>query len=218
LSSKSALILGATGLIGGHCLNLLLNDASYKRVVVPVRRKLRIDHPKLEQHMIDFDRLEDYSNLFKTSDLFCCLGTTMKRAGSKEAFYKVDFTYAHQAAQMASRNGTERFLLVTSIGADPHSSNFYLRVKGEIEAAILKLPFTAIHIFRPSLLLGEREEVRLGEKIGMFSAKLFSFAFVGGLNKYRPIEAEVVAAAMIEIARRDLKGISIYESDEIQSI
>jgi uncharacterized protein YbjT (DUF2867 family) len=168
--------------------------------------------------LIDFDRLENYADLVKASDIYCCLGTTMKKAGSKEAFFKVDFTYPHQIAQMALKNGAERFLIVSSVGADPKSSNYYLRVKGEIEQAISRLTFTAIHIFRPSLLLGERGEVRLGEKIGMFSSKALSFLFIGQLKKYRPIEARVVAFAMTQVAKKKLEGVHIHESDKIQSI
>jgi uncharacterized protein YbjT (DUF2867 family) len=218
LRSKSALLLGATGLVGGHCLDLLLSDDNYNRVVVPTRRALTIKNKKMEQLLVNFDRLEESANLLKADDIYCCLGTTMKKAGSKDAFYKVDFTYPHEIAKLTLKNGAERFLIVSSVGASSKSSNFYLKVKGEIEEAISKLPFAAVHIFRPSLLLGERDEQRLGEKVGMVSSRALSFLFIGGLKKYRPIEARVVASAMVEAAQKSSSGISVYESDEVQSM
>ncbi|HVF87991.1 MAG TPA: hypothetical protein VM866_10390, partial [Pyrinomonadaceae bacterium] len=177
--TRSALLVGATGLVGGHCLNLLLEDAAYQKVVVLGRRMLPVGHRKLEQHIIDFDQLTDYARLIYGQDVFCCLGTTIKKAGSQEAFRRVDFTYPHEVARVAAGNGAEQMLLVSALGADARSRVFYNRVKGETEEAVSKLPFGGVQIFRPSLLLGERQEVRRGEQIAERAMKLFSFALIG---------------------------------------
>jgi uncharacterized protein YbjT (DUF2867 family) len=147
--------------------------------------------------------------------VFCCLGTTIKKAGSQEVFRKVDYAYPLRIAELAIANGAEQLLIVTALGADPNSRIFYNRVKGEIEQAISKIPFRAIHIFRPSILVGNRRESRPGERIGIAAMKFFSFLMVGSWRKYRPIRAELVARAMIAAAKMSRYGISIYESDEI---
>lgn len=216
--NRSALLVGASGLVGGHCLRLLLENPAYSKIILLVRRSLGIRHPKLDEHVVDFDALEKYSDLLKVNDVFCCLGTTIKKAGSQEAFRKVDFTYPAEIAAIASKNGAEQFLIITALGANPRSSIFYTRVKGEVEEAVQKLPFKAIHIFRPSLLLGERAKRRPGEKIGEPVLKGLEFILVGPLRKYRTIEAAAVAAAMIAVAGKNLQGINIFESDQIQSI
>jgi uncharacterized protein YbjT (DUF2867 family) len=216
--TKSALLLGASGLVGGHCLQLLLEDEAYAKVVAWVRKPLALRHPKLEQAIVDFARLESRAEQTKANDVFCCLGTTIKKAGSQAAFRQVDFTYPSEIAKIAAANGAEQFLVVTALGANPRSSIFYNRVKGEVEAVITPLPFRAVHIFRPSLLLGERQEVRPGEKIAEKVARVFSFLFSGPLRKYRPIHADVVAAAMIAVAKQNLAGANIFESDRIQEV
>jgi uncharacterized protein YbjT (DUF2867 family) len=216
--AKSALLLGASGLVGGHCLQLLLQDAAYDKVVVWLRKPLALHHPKLEQQVIDFAHLQAQARWAKVHEVFCCLGTTIKKAGSQAAFRQVDFTYPLEIAKIAAANGAEQFLAVTALGANSKSSIFYNRVKGEIEAALTPLPFRAVHIFRPSLLLGERQEIRLGEKIAKKVAKIFAFLFLGPLQKYRPIHARTVAAAMIEVAKKNLSGVNIFESNQIQEI
>ena len=215
---RTALLLGASGLIGGHCLDLLLRDEAYDQIIALVRKRLPKNHRKLTQHEVNFDGLSEYANVLKADDVFCCLGTTIKKAGSQEAFRKVDFTYAHEAAKLAAANGAKQFLLVSSLGADAKSSVFYSRVKGEIEAAISALNFASVSIFRPSLLLGERTEFRLAERLAEPFAKALSFFLIGGLRKYRAIEARTVAAAMIEIAKANTQGVTVFESDRIQEI
>ncbi len=216
--TKSALLVGASGLVGGHCLRLFLEDKNYEKVIAFVRKPMTLQHQKLEQHVVDFDHLEKYSHLAKVNDVFCCLGTTIKKAGSQEAFRKVDFTYPVEIAKVAAQNGVEQFLIITALGANPKSSIFYNRVKGEVEEAVTKLPFKAIHIFRPSLLLGERDERRTGEKIGEPMLKGLKFLLLGPLKKYRAIEASVVASAMLDAAKQNLQGINTFESDQIQAM
>ena len=185
MNTRKALLLGASGLIGGHCLALLLQDDTYDEVIVLLRKPLPQTHPKLTQHLVSFDRLAEHAAWLAADDVYCCLGTTIKKAGSQEAFRKVDFTYAYEAAQLAVANGAEQFLLVSSLGADANSSVFYSRVKGELELAVSALPFTAVSIFQPSLLLGERAEFRLGERLAEPFAKALSFLLLGPLKKYR---------------------------------
>ena len=216
--SRTALILGATGLVGGHCLDLLLDDEVYEQVITVGRSDTGRNHPKLARRLIDFERLSDYRDLIRARDVFCCLGTTIKKAGSQEAFRKVDFTYPHEVARIAKENGAEQFLLVSSLGADSKSRIFYSRVKGELEEAISGIPFDAIQIFRPSLLLGSRKEVRLGEQIAEKASRIFAFLFVGMLAKYRPIQARDVAAAMVKIAKEQPRGVNTYESTEIRDM
>jgi len=215
MEKRTALLVGATGLVGGHCLNYLLKDETYSRIVVLSRRNLEIENPKLTQHMVDFDQLEKYSDQIKADDIFCCLGTTIKKAGSKEAFRKVDYYYPLRIAQLAAKNGARQFLLISSLGASQTSKIFYNRVKGETEAAIREILFYGVQIFRPSLLVGDRAENRVGEKVAEFLLKTVKPILIGGWKKYRAITAANVAKAMVEIAKTDLKGIHIYKSNQI---
>lgn len=217
--AKTALVLGASGLVGSHCLQLLLDNAAYDKIIVWLRKPLPVQHAKLQQEIINFDQLSPYADKLKNvQEIFCCLGTTIKKAGSPEAFYKVDFTYPHEIAKLAAQNGVQQFLIVTALGANSRSSIFYNRVKGEIETALGKLPLPGLQILRPSLLLGERQEFRLGERIGAIVFTALSFAFFGRLRRYRAIEASVVAEAMIRIAQQNLTGVNIFESEKIQAL
>jgi uncharacterized protein YbjT (DUF2867 family) len=215
---KSALLVGASGLVGGHCLQFLLEESSYTRVVVLVRRPLSITHDKLVQHVVDFSELETLGECLIADDVYCCLGTTIKKAGTKEAFRKVDFDYPIKLAALAQHLGANQFLIVTSLGADPHSRIFYNRVKGEVEEAIRKISFITINIFHPSLLLGERTEHRIGEKAGAFIMSGLKYVLVGPLRKYRAIQARDVAKAMVQVAQKNLKGVNIFDSNQIQEI
>lgn len=215
---RSALLVGATGLIGGHCLRLLLQDEAYDKVVVFVRKPPAFSHPKLELCRVDFEQLEQHAAQTRVHDIFCCLGTTIKQAGSQAAFRKVDFEYPHRIARLAVQNAAEQFLLVSALGANAASSLFYNRVKGEVEAALTALPFRALHIFRPALLLGARQTVRLGEKIGEYAFKVTTPLWQGPLRKYRPIAAEVVATAMVYLAKQQRQGCHVHESFQIQTL
>jgi uncharacterized protein YbjT (DUF2867 family) len=215
---KTALIIGSTGLIGSQLLNILLESAAYDKVIAFVKRDTGKTHAKLTQHIIDFDKPESYQNLVVGDDFFCTIGTTIKKAGSKEAFRKVDFGYPQQFAAFALKNDLKQFLIITSLGADKAAGNFYLKTKGEIEDYLKQSSFASVSIVRPSLLLGDRKEFRLGEKIGAFFMKTFSFVFSGRLKKYKPIESETVAKALFKIAQKNKKGFSTYESNEVQQI
>lgn len=215
---KTALIIGSTGLIGSHLLDLLLESQEYEKVITFVKRDSGIQHPKLKQHIIDFDKPETYKELVVGDDFFCSIGTTIKKAGSQDAFRKVDFEYPKQFASLAQQNKVKQFLIITSLGADANSSNFYLKTKGEIQDFLKNCAFESISILQPSLLLGNRTEFRLGEKMGVYFMKLFSFLFIGNLKKYKAIQSEAVAKAMFIIAQKNYKGFQIIESDSIQEI
>ena len=214
--SRTAVVAGATGLVGSHLLQLLLADSTWSHIVTIGRRPL-CAHAKLEQRIVDFDQLDTQDNLPNAQDVFCCLGTTIKQAGSQEAFRRVDFDYVLAIARAGLRGGAGQFLLVSAIGADPNSRVFYSRVKGETEAAVRQLPYRAIQIFRPSLLLGERSEFRLGERIAMLAAPLIALALVGRLRRYRPIPAAMVAAAMISVAKEAPRGPNVFEYDGMEA-
>ena len=211
---RIALVVGATGLIGGHCLRLLLEHPAYARVIALVRRALPAKPDRLEPRIVDFDRLEDTPPL-QVTDAFCALGTTIRKAGSQEAFRKVDYGYVKAAAELAVKSGARRFVLVSSVGADPGSSSDYLRVKGETERAVEALPLESVHVLRPSFLLGERSERRTGEAVGIAAARAVKFALVGGLRKYRPIEAETVAKAMVAAALHGGPGRHVHQFEDI---
>jgi uncharacterized protein YbjT (DUF2867 family) len=218
MDTKTALLVGSSGLVGGHCLKFLLAEPSYTNVVALVRTPLSVSHPKLVQHLVDFSELETFGQLMYADDVYCCLGTTIKKAGTQDAFRKVDFDYPVKLAALTQHCGAKQFLVVTSLGADSHSRIFYNRVKGELEEAIRKISFTTIHIFRPSLLLGERTDYRTGEKAGAFIISGLKYALAGPLRKYRAIQARDVAKAMVRVTQTELEGVHIYESGHIQAI
>jgi uncharacterized protein YbjT (DUF2867 family) len=208
---KTALIVGASGLIGKHLAQKLLESNYYEKVSVIVRKPLNIIHPKLEQIIMDFENLD--ASKIMAEDIFCCLGTTMKQAGSKEAFYKVDFTYPLNFAKAGLANGAKQFLFVSSMGADEKSLVYYSRVKGEIEKALSDLHYSTLLIFRPSMLEGERENPRMGEKIGNVVMNFFAPLIP---DKYKVIMGEKVAQAMLELAQKNIKNKNIFESDSLQ--
>ncbi|MBL0309509.1 MAG: oxidoreductase [Bacteroidetes bacterium] len=212
---KTALLIGATGMVGEECLKELLASPAYDKVITLTRRALETQHLKLKNVVVDFNQLEKDQQEIGADDIFCATGTTIAKAGSQEAFRKVDFDLPFQVAQIAKRNGAKQFILVSSIGADSGSSIFYSRVKGELEGALAKLNFDALIIFRPSMLLGHRKEKRTGEAIGIFIAEKLSFLFVGPLKKYRGTPAGLLAKAMVEAAQQNKKGLSVIENDQI---
>ncbi|ARS36400.1 oxidoreductase [Pontibacter actiniarum] len=215
---RTALIAGASGLVGGHLLSLLLKSERYSQVISIGRHELPLIHPKLDQQVIDFDKMRGYAADLTADDVFCCLGTTIKKAGSKENFYKVDHTYVVQLAEITAQRGAVQFLVVSAMGADTGSMFFYNKTKGEMERDVQQQPFNALHFFRPSLLLGEREEHRGGEEFASKVMKPLSGLMVGPLEKYKPIEAETVAKAMLQAAREEKPGRHIHLSDDIAHV
>ena len=215
--SRTALVAGATGLVGSHVLELLLADPQWSHVVTVGRRKTSNHNAKLEQRVLNLSELDSVTDLPHVDDVFCCLGTTIKQAGSQPAFRLVDHEFVVGLARAGLRAGATQFLLVSAIGADPESRVFYSRVKGETEAAIRKLSYRGIQIFRPSLLLGDRSEFRLGERIAMLGAPMLPLLLVGRVRRYRPIQAATVARAMISIAHDAPRGPNVFEYDAMRA-
>lgn len=210
---KTAIVIGATGLVGVNLVGKLNDSKAYEKVILLVRRKTELNHLKIEEKIIDFDTID--AELVKADDIFCAIGTTLKKAGSKENQYKIDCEYPATIAKMGRQNGVKQFILVSSIGADKNSSNFYLRTKGELEEKIAQLNFDAFIILRPSFIIGDRKEFRLGEIIGIFFASLLRPLMLGGLKKYRGVHAISIAKKMVKLANENLKGKIIVESDKI---
>lgn len=201
----TALVLGATGLVGKALVNQLCADERYSAVTCLVRTPLqRADYydpaNKIQALVIDFEHLQEYQGYFSVQHVYCCLGTTMKLAGSEKAFRKVDFELVHVSAQLTRAQRGKSFVWISSVGANAKSSNFYLRVKGEVENAILSMPqLDNAAAVRPSLLLGERSQTRAAEMLGIHAAKFFSPLMLGPLAKYKPVSAAQVAAQMIRL-------------------
>lgn len=212
---KTALLAGATGLVGSALLPLLLGSDRYAKVIVVGRRPVAVQHPKLVQVVTELDQLENERLRLIADDVFCCLGTTIRQAGSREAFYKVDFLYVVQLAALTAANFAAQFLVVSALGADAESRFYYNRVKGEMEEAVRQTPFRAIHIFRPSLLLGKRAAPRLGERLGAAVLALVRPLLRGSWRKYRPVTAATVAQAMLHAAEDDGGGIRLHSSETL---
>jgi uncharacterized protein YbjT (DUF2867 family) len=207
-----AVIAGASGLIGDQCLGMLLNR--YDSVISLVRKSSGREHAGLIERRIDFDRL-DTVEIPRGAHVYSTLGSTIREAGSEEAFRRVDFDYPKMLAGRAAAAGDARFMLVSSVGANKDSKTFYLRVKGELEDAVARMPLEATLFFRPSILIGDREEKRSGEAIGVAVTRALKFALIGPLTKYRAIPAGTVAEAMVSAANSGARGIHVYHYDEI---
>lgn len=212
---KTALIAGATGLIGKQLLQLLLDDPYYEKVKVITRKPIGLQNPKIENIVLNFDALSEYYTSLNADDVFCCLGTTIRIAKTKEAFRKVDYHYPLELARITKNQGASQYLLVSALGADKNSSVFYNKVKGEVEEAIVNVLFNSTHVFRPSLLLGDRDEQRAGEGAATTFFKLFGFLIP---LKFKAIDSAKVARAMIHFAKKEDPGIHIHESRDLQEI
>jgi uncharacterized protein YbjT (DUF2867 family) len=217
MTTRKALLLGATGLIGGYCLQNLLDDPTYSEVIALVRKPPLKTHRKLKTVITKFDKnLEHELSKANADDVYCCLGSTIKKAGSKEAFQAVDLYLVVAIADIMKRQGAEQFIVISAMGADKDSKVFYNRVKGEMESSLQELGYPCLRIIRPSLLLGPREEFRLGEKIGVLLASVLKPLMLGPLTKYRPVQAESVARFMDKVAHKEpASGVHVYESDMI---
>lgn len=209
---KTALVVGATGLIGDLLTHRLVESPDYDRVYVLTRRPLPWQHPRLQEIQFDFDHPNGL--LIRADDIYCCLGTTISQAGSKDAFRKVDYQYPLDVARLGLANGASQFALVSSMGADATSAIFYNRVKGEIERDLMALNYPTLLIFRPSLLLGERAKKRVGELISGVFMRVFAPVIPA---KYKAVSAEKVANAMLTTMQQHHRGHHIFESDNLQA-
>jgi len=216
-NGKRVLLAGATGLVGGLCLSRLLADDSFEAIITVGRRQLSPapSDPRLKQVVVDFADIGSRAKELTADTLICALGSTMKKAGSKDAFYMVDFTHAFNLAKICRQNGATQLILVSSLGASPKAFSFYSRVKGELEEAVKGLGYQSLTILRPSLILGKRGETRPGEDLAKFFAPKLNFAIPA---KYRPIEAETIAAALWISAKLEKPGVNIHESDAIKTL
>jgi uncharacterized protein YbjT (DUF2867 family) len=215
---RTAVLLGATGLVGGHLLRLLATDGRWARVVTPTRRRMHRLGPRHEPVEVDFERLADHAAALAGDDVFCALGATIRKAGSEEAFRRIDLDYPFQAAQLARSGGASHFLLVSALGADPDSRIFYNRTKGEAERAVGQVGFPALSIFRPSLLTGDRDETRPLEVVMGAALAAARPLLAGPLRKYRATPAPALARAMVDVAARAPEGTRVYEADEIMDL
>lgn len=211
----NALIIGATGATGKDLLDLLLNDGSFDSVTIFVRRKQDVQHPKLSVQVIDFDSPEEWKHLVKGDVLFSCLGTTLKAAGSKEAQRKIDYDYQYQFAKAAKENGVNQYVLISAGFANPNSFLFYTKMKGELEVAVKALGFPSLTIFNPPMLIRKNSD-RAAEVTGLKVIKVLNI--MGLFRSQKPIPTEVLAQAMINIAKANKQGIATYKNEEILQI
>ena len=210
---KTAIVLGATGLVGSQLLRILLDDNRFRQVLIFVRRATGISHAKLKEHIINFDQPEEWKRLVKGDVLFSAFGTTIQKAGSKEAQYKIDYTYQYQVAKAAAENAVPTYVLISAAYSSPDSKVFYSRIKGELERDVATLPFKTIHILRPGMLNGNRKERRVGESAGIVVMNLLSK--IPGLGKLKPIIDTEVARAMVNVAVKPATGVHSYTLGEL---
>jgi uncharacterized protein YbjT (DUF2867 family) len=214
--AKTALIAGGSGLVGSSLVRRLIESPDYGAVVSLGRRGLGWSHPKLKQIVVDFSNLQGLPEDLRVDDAFCTLGTTIKKAGSKDAFRKVDFDVTLRLARACLARGARTFTVVTAVGADPQSKFFYTRVKGELEQALRSLSFPSLIILRPSLIIGDRTEHRFGETLAELLLLVLQPVLIGRLKKYRAVKASTIAQAMISSTQSPKLGTRILESDQIQ--
>ncbi|HQQ95339.1 MAG TPA: NAD-dependent epimerase/dehydratase family protein [Bacteroidia bacterium] len=210
---KTALLIGSSGLVGSELLKQLLQSENYKKIILLNRKRYAHQDAKIEERLIHFDA-PDLSGIV-VQDVFCAIGTTLRKAGSKAVQFKIDCEYPLTLAKLLKAQGAEQFILVSSLGANPDSSNFYLRTKGQLEKGLKDLNYRSTVILRPSLLMGKRQEFRFGERLGILVMNIIAPLFLGPLRKYRGVQAKAVASRMIEAASRGNKGLLILESDKI---
>lgn len=211
---KTALVAGATGLVGKQLMYKLLENDNYKHVYILVRKLLEIKNEKLTQIIVNYNNLSGINSDIRPTDVFCCLGTTIAKAGSQEAFYTVDFTFVQQLAKEFKNRGASNFMLISAVGASADASLFYSRTKGEIEQAIRQLDYAGFHAFRPSLLLGQREDFRLAERFAIGFAMLLQPCMIANFAKYKPIHAAMLADSMILRSLESKKGNFVRESPD----
>ena len=214
---KTALIFGSSGLIGNQLLELLVNNDKYSKIKLFVRSETSNSNSKIEIIKIDFNNLENHKDTMVGDDCFFCIGTTRKNTPDKNEYIKVEYNIPVEVAKITKENSIDSFIYVSSMGANPNALGLYLKNKGQAEEALKKINFPKLSIIRPSILLGNRRENRIGEKIGIFVMKSFSPLFLGKMKKYKPIKVENVAKAMVKAVENDYQN-NILESDEIMKI
>lgn len=214
---RTAIIIGATGLTGGYLLQEILGDPLYNKVVLFSRSKVAVRNDKIEEHLIDMFALEEYGEVFEGDDVFCCVGTTKSKTPDEETYRKIDFGIPAAAARLSKSNGISRFLVISALGADPHSSMFYNKTKGEMEQAVLAQEISETYIFQPSLISGDRVESRFFENLAKNAMKVINPVLGGSLKKYRSIHPQTIATAMLMVAKKGYPKTKI-ESDEIKQI
>ncbi|MBQ0734877.1 NAD(P)H-binding protein [Aquimarina celericrescens] len=215
--SKTAIILGATGLTGGILLRKLLDDDRYHKIKLFSRSSIGIEHPKIEEHLIDMLQLRDHADKFTADEVYCCVGTTNAKTPDKELYHNVDYGIPVSAARLCKTNKINTFIVISSLGANSNSTIFYNRTKGEMEEAVLEFDIPKTHILQPSLIGGDRDEKRLGEYVFKQFMKFINPVLIGGLKKYRSIRPETIVSAMIWLANHEFNGKRIT-SDEIKGI
>ncbi|MGZ3763216.1 MAG: oxidoreductase [Mucilaginibacter sp.] len=214
--SKKAILAGASGLIGSNLLNILLQRPDYDEILILVRKELPIKHKKLIQLLIDFEKLDEYADAINGDVVFSCLGSTRKKTPDLVAYRRIDHDYPLKLAQLAKQNGIKQFHLISSLGANSKSSNFYTKMKGEIEDDIQKVGLKCLHIYEPAFLTGDRQEFRSGEGFLNALTKIVDPLLIGRLRKYRSIPAETVAKAMFNESLKNDEGVFIHPSDKIK--
>ena len=214
---KTALLFGVSGLVGGHLLNQLIKNNTYSKIKLFVRSVPQISDPKIEIIETDFNNLENHNEDIKGDDCFFCIGTTKQNSPDKNEYQRVELEVPKKIAQIAKSNLVNSFIFVSALYANPKSSGNYVRFKGMVEEELKRLNFPKLALMRPSFLMGDRKEKRVGEKIGIFVFKLLSPLLLGPLKKMRPIHSETVAKAMIRAANENLEK-NILESNEIAEL
>jgi len=214
---KTALLFGASGLVGGHLLNELIKENYYSKIKIFVRSEHKISDPKIEIIRTDFNNLQNHKDDIKGDDCFLCIGTTKQNSPDKNEYRKVELEMPKEIAQIAKSNSINSFVFISSGYADPKSSGDYLKFKGQVEEELKRLNFTKLGIMRPSFLMGNRKEKRIGEKIGILVFKLLSPLLLGPLKKMKPINSEIVAKAMVAFVQSDTQK-NTFESNEILKI
>lgn len=208
-----AILIGATGLVGTHLIEELINDATYARIIILTRRTTGKEHSKIEEHLIDFNNPGQWKHLVKGDVLFSALGTTLRKAGSKEAQFLIDYTYQYHCAKAASENNVAQYILVSAAYASPDSKIFYSRMKGVLEKDIAKLSFQKITIIKPGIIDGDRNEKRVAERISISIFKLLHH--LPGLHFAKPIHASIIAKAMMAATIHHPDHVNVYQFDEV---
>ena len=215
--TKTALIFGATGLTGKYLLNELIRSKVYSKIIVFGRDEFSTESQKVTFYKVNFDKLDEYADIIKGDDLFCCIGTTVKNAGSQKATEKVDFDYPVKIAEIAESNKVKSFLVISSLGANSKSASFYLRSKGKMEQIVTQMNFESVYALRPSMLLGKRDETRPGEAIGKIFVLLLGWMMIGKLKRFKGAHGKDVARAMIYLANKKYKE-TIIQSEKIKML